>query len=71
MITVNYETLNSYIDLFSNRVIKASRFLEERFPEQTSYDFRRNVDFHEVLILMEEGLGIDFYMRLNFLWDIR
>ena len=55
MIAINYEILRQYTELFSNCVLKASRFLDERFPEQTTYDFHRGVDFNAGFILMEEG----------------
>ena len=37
---INYEKLRQYADLFSERVLKASQYLDSKFPNQTIYDFR-------------------------------
>jgi len=55
MAVVNYELLEQYWEFFSERVIKASRHLNTKFPDQTVYDFSGGIDFHAGFILMEEG----------------
>lgn len=55
MTVIDYEKLRQYVELFSDRVIKASRFLDERFPDQSIFDFQSGINFHEGFIQMEEG----------------
>lgn len=55
MAVLNYEKLRQYAGFFSERVIKASKYLNDKFPDQMLYDFRSGLDFHAGFILMEEG----------------
>ena len=54
MAVLNYEKLRQYAGFFSERVIKASKYLNDKFPDQMLYDFRSGLDFHAGFILMEE-----------------
>lgn len=55
MAVIDYEKLRQYAKLFSERVIKANLFLNEKFPDQNAYDFQSTINFHEGFILIEEG----------------
>lgn len=55
MIDIDHEILIQYAELFSERVLKGSRYLDSQFQDQTTYDFRSGIDFHEGFIMMEEG----------------
>lgn len=55
MAVIDHEKLRQYADFFSERALKASRYLDRKFPDQTTYDFRSGVDFHAGFVLMEEG----------------
>lgn len=55
MATINYDKLRQYTELFTDRVIKASQYLDKIFPDQKIYDFKSGIDFHAGFILMEEG----------------
>lgn len=52
---IDDEKLRQYADFFSDRVIMANRFLQEKFPEQNVYDFQSGINFHDGFIWMEEG----------------